>query len=554
DIESPSSLEGAHEGAPKDRAGRDSISADTIQATSAEPPPPDRKVRLGAGIATEPPGASAEPAGGATELLERVEPSRPMSVLAPGTILDGTFRVIEEIGRGGMGAVFLVEHLALGKRFAAKVLARGATPAAIERLRHEARITGGLQHDNIVRVTHLGETPDGSVFVVMELLQGENLAERLNQQRSQGAVPWLPDPISRRIIEEVLEGLEAAHAASVIHRDLKPENVFLATVGDRRRAKIVDFGISKLLDGGDGARLTKTGEIFGTPLYMAPEQAQDMSLADGRTDLYSLGVMAFEMVTGRLPFEATSAVAALMAHGTQKPPKPRHLRADLPVSVQNVILQALEKRPDRRHASAGQMLEAWRAAWGGPAEEMSTSGELMQESMNAGQQTLPVERAAPRDRPPLLWALGAAVLLLGLGAALFFIGAGESSPEASASSPLDAPGAEPVALVPAPLQAASEPPLPAEPEGAADAGLEAASPAGRTHLLRTTPPGAEVWIEGERVGTTPHELRIEAGATVEISLRKRGYRAARIRLEPESEAEITRRLSRIRSAPGLAPL
>lgn len=301
--------------------------------------------------------------------------------LAPGALLEGNYRVIELLGKGAMGAVYLVEHVALGKRFAAKVVADSARmdAAAMHRLRNEARMASAIDHEHIVGVSHLGTTEDGLLFVVMELLRGEDLRARSVRQRQRAARgegdPWLSNDEVRAIASPVLSALEAAHGAGVVHRDLKPENIFLHERHGKIVPKIVDFGIGKLRspEAGD-LRLTATGQIVGTPLYMAPEQTRSTTLVDHRADVYAMGVLLFELLTGRLPFEAGHIYEIVLKHATETPPDPRSLRPDLPDAVAEVVLRCLEKSQSARYQSAAELLEAWESAWSAYGEVPTIAG------------------------------------------------------------------------------------------------------------------------------------------------------------------------------------
>jgi len=289
------------------------------------------------------------------------------ATLPPNALLEGIYRIRKEIGHGAMGTVYEVEHETLGRRFAAKVLTPLLTrnEAAVRRLQNEARAASAIDHDNIVDVTHLGRSEDGLVYVVMELLRGRDLGARLAEARhAAGDRPApLPDGEVREVVAQVLAGLDAAHRAQIVHRDLKPENVFLANAAfGPPRAVIVDFGISKLLDTDEAGRLTGTGQILGTPLYMAPEQTGGGKI-DGRTDLYSLGVMIHEVLTGTTPFDGSNLLEILYQHAHRAPTPLAELRPDLPAQVSELVHRALAKDPADRFPDAATMAASWRAAW-----------------------------------------------------------------------------------------------------------------------------------------------------------------------------------------------
>ena len=228
-----------------------------------------------------------------------------------GQVLAERYQVLRVIGRGGMGAVYEGSHLGLGKRVAIKVLLQklAKNQEAIERFHREATNASRIGNDHVADINDIGYTPDGRTFVVMELLEGKTLG-RLIQETA-------PMPAARvvHIIRQVLLGLGAAHDKGVVHRDVKPDNIFLVRAGeDPDYVKILDFGVSKITEGTEQQlRLTKTGMVVGTPVYMAPEQAMGATV-DFRADLYSVGVMFYEMLAGRPPFYAPNYVALMTQH------------------------------------------------------------------------------------------------------------------------------------------------------------------------------------------------------------------------------------------------
>jgi serine/threonine-protein kinase len=274
-----------------------------------------------------------------------------------GKVVEGKYRIEALVGRGGMGAVFRAENVRIGKAVALKIMHRGyATGSESEqRFLREARVAGSLGHPNIVEVFDLGHTDDGKPFQVMELLEGQTLAERI---RTEGA---LPEREALDFAEEVLSALEAAHDRGVVHRDLKPENVFLTERGDRTTAKLLDFGVSKSL-GEHTQSLTLTGVVVGTPYYLSPEQARGERDVDHRVDIWAMGVLMYEALTGVLPFTAKSYDKLLTKILTQKPALPSRFQPRLTPAVEALILRALS--PDRRERfrSATEMLAALRAA------------------------------------------------------------------------------------------------------------------------------------------------------------------------------------------------
>ncbi len=262
----------------------------------------------------------------------------------------GKYTLQRELGRGGMGEVYLATHIVLGTRVAIKVLAGKLTgdARASERMLREALAAGRVEHEGVPRVLDVGTTePEGRPYLVMDFLDGEALATHLRQ------ADRLPLDQALAIAVEILAVLEVAHAAGVIHRDLKPHNVLLTRTG---RVVVLDFGVAKLLDP-DAARLTMTGAMIGTPAYMAPEQIKSGAV-DARSDLYAVGCILYEMAVGRRPFDGDSTFEILDGHMKRRPPPPRALRPEVPTELQEVILTALAKEPTRRFRSATAMRQA----------------------------------------------------------------------------------------------------------------------------------------------------------------------------------------------------
>jgi serine/threonine-protein kinase len=264
--------------------------------------------------------------------------------LLVGRQLSDTYRIVRQLAHGGMGAIYEAVHLRLGgKRYAIKVLTSryASNPDAVARFRREALVTSGLRNEHIVEV-HDFNVDGGLAYLVMELLVGEDLASRLKRARS------LPIDAITRILAQVVVALDAAHRARVVHRDLKPQNIFLcARDGRDDYVKVLDFGISKLLD--SSTMLTAEHALLGTPFYMAPEQAQGSSQdLDGRADVFALGAILWELLTGRMAFAAPTLSGALYNVCMVDPPDVHTVRPDLPPAVSMVLRRALAKDPAGR--------------------------------------------------------------------------------------------------------------------------------------------------------------------------------------------------------------
>jgi len=264
-------------------------------------------------------------------------------------VLGGKYRMLRPIATGGIGTVYAAEHLGVGYQVAVKVL-RGAAAvdaAEVARLRREARIQMALEHPNIIRTFDLDQLPDGTLYVVMELLRGISLQEKLRQTGPLPASQLIP------VLLQTCRALAAAHRQGIVHRDLKPGNVYLCDGGT---VKVLDFGMSKL---GQEDALTQDGYTLGTPEYMSPEQCSGGEV-DRRSDLYAFGVLTYEALTGTLPFRANTRRALLDQHQRVMPKSMRRVRPDLdiPEELDQVVLSCLAKRPDERPDGAEQLERA----------------------------------------------------------------------------------------------------------------------------------------------------------------------------------------------------
>jgi serine/threonine-protein kinase len=265
--------------------------------------------------------------------------------LTPGQKIAERYTIERELGRGGMGAVYLAADGKLAERVALKIINAGVgDPQAIDRFRREVAAARKVTHPNVIRIHDLIED-DGMVLLSMEYVAGMTLAEYL------GRVGALRVDEARLIIGQVCDGVAAAHAAGVVHRDLKPGNVLL---DHEKRVKVIDFGLAKATF---MAGMTATGLIIGTPEYMAPEQVKGTP-QDARTDVYALGALAYHLFVGRPPFAGETPIAIGFQHVTEAPRPPRELRAEVPETVERALLQALEKDPGKRFADAAELKRA----------------------------------------------------------------------------------------------------------------------------------------------------------------------------------------------------
>ena len=363
---------------------------------------------------------SPTPAAGPVSeaMAARMTPSDPSQ-------LAGTpYRLGRKLGEGASGAVYEAEHMELGRKLAVKILGpeHAASPGALERFRHEARAVANLSHRNIVQLYDFGRSLDGRAFLAMELCAGETLDARMRS----GELPWRE---AVRIAIEAAKALEAAHAAGLVHRDLKPQNLMLT--GDAEAdVKLLDFGLATALTDSerrpatDRERALRGFAVFGTPEYMAPEQVAGDPV-DGRADLYALGCVLYEMLTGAAAFEGTSSVEVMgkQIHETPLAPRVRSPQRPIPRAVEAVVLRAMAKEPDARFATAAAMRVALEEARGAP-----------------------VRRRERARRAASAVLMGAALMAAAVGSARW---ARDHAPALEAAAPASLGGALPAAAMPA---------------------------------------------------------------------------------------------------------
>ncbi len=280
------------------------------------------------------------------------------------TIVGGRYRLLSILGDGAMGTVFLAEHVHMHKRFAIKVLhpETNRIPEVIARFEREAESAGRIDQPNVAAATDFGQLDDGTFFLVLEYVEGRTLRQELRSEKQLDLSRAIP------ILTQIARALERAHHLGIVHRDLKPENVMLvAREGEPELVKVLDFGIAKVrppaASPSDDIKtaLTEVGMVFGTPEYLAPEQALGQTI-DGRADLYALGIIAYEMLTGTRPFQQAQAsqVSLLLMHiSSPVPPmRQRSTAVAVPSAVEAIVLRLLEKKPERRFSNAHSLIEA----------------------------------------------------------------------------------------------------------------------------------------------------------------------------------------------------
>lgn len=296
--------------------------------------------------------ASLDTIMGAPDVTAQLPAQDPLS----GRTIEGKYRIDGVIGAGGMGAVYRATRLLIGDEVAIKILhtERIADPHAGERFRREAQAAARLKHPNAVSIYDFGVSSDGLQYLVMELVEGQSLRQLIRQQGP------LSVSLVAQIAAQVCEALDEAHRQHIVHRDVKPDNIILNRTAAGLRVKVLDFGIAKLRDD-TASHLTQTGSVMGTPHYMSPEQCLGEEL-DSRADIYSIGIVLYEMLCGRVPFESPTATAVVVQHVNQMPAPLRSINPSVPPEVESVVLRALQKRPEARQQTAGALAKELAAA------------------------------------------------------------------------------------------------------------------------------------------------------------------------------------------------
>ena len=423
-------------------------------------------------------GCGAELAAFATLLPGDIDTSPEM-----GAVL-GAYQLIQQLAVGGMGRVFLAEHMRLGRKVAIKMLRSeySQNREAVTRFFAEARAVNRIAHENIVEITDFVENDDGDNYYIMELLEGDDLSHIREQE---GVIPLAR---SLGVMVQVCDALAAVHDAGIIHRDLKPENIFLTSRGGQADfVKLLDFGVAKLVEPDSGTNMsvqtTGVGAILGTPQYMSPEQASAKAI-DYRSDVYSLGIILYELVTGDLPFDADSFGELLVKHLTTTPTRPTRIKGlpyKVPPELERLIMRCLEKEPTKRPQSMTEIENSLREI----ADDLACALESYSKPP-------PAHRISRR----LVGAAAAASAVLIVGGWVLFGAAGGSKDKAATPTRATPPPASVVA-------------------------------SGEVSIrFESTPPGAEVFREGTDVslGVTPVTVSLKRSATVGVfELRKAGH-------------------------------
>jgi serine/threonine-protein kinase len=473
-----------------------------------------------------------------------------------GRVIDGRYRIEKQIGEGGMGVVYMATHTVLQKKLALKVLRGDNSKDAdvVQRFMQEAQSATSIGHQNIIDISDFGRLPDGSVYFVMEYLDGLSLSDMIKRGGS------VPTAEAVHIIRQMASALDAAHARGIVHRDLKPDNIFVISQGgDPQFVKVLDFGVAKV--GGAASKLTKTGMVFGTPHYMSPEQAAGHSV-DQRTDIYAVGVIMYEMFTGKVPFDADTFMGILSKHMFEPPARPTDISGAGLGPLEAVILRSLEKNPDHRYQSMGELgADLDTIAAGGTVAVGGRPGVAPPNNLaNALQpqtQARPMQGSMAQAEPAsggggrfALVALAILALLVvggGVGTAVFLLtddddgqalaqaptGASDetantaSPPVADPAVPTTSPAAPPAAGTgpAAPPTVVTPPPVPVAPI--------------QTIAITSEPSGAEVLLEGVMVGNTPVSVPRPASGTQSVTLRLRGHEEKIVQISPQSGETLT---------------
>jgi serine/threonine-protein kinase len=502
------------------------------------------------------------------------------SVGLVGKVLAERYRIVRLIGEGGMGQVYEAHHVNINKRFALKLLRSEVVGSAqsLARFRQEAWAASSIGHENIVEIDDFATLPAGEVYLAMEFLDGQSLGERLRDG------PPLPLGEALPLMIAVGHGLAAAHDKGIVHRDMKPENIFLARRGQRVVAKILDFGIAKVSGSDEPSTLTRTGAIFGTPLYMSPEQARGLP-ADARADVYALGVILYEVATGRVPFGGDSSVEILSQQIAATPIRPSELAPEraIPPALEALILRAMAKEPQARFASMAELvreLEAVAAtvpaarSEGSGARPLPPSQKVAQirqastvsQPMIARAPSIPVATAppprepTPTANPPLtqpppattmappgrgrarVYGAVAAALVLAAGAIVLLVPRRATPPALPVSPPPSQPQPPPPPVTPpapAPLPVAPPPPPPAP------------SLPLREVSVDSVPPGAHILRDGTVVGETPDALQL--AEPTRLLFKKDGFADKWVAVDPESRKLVVRLERASKPAPPSKP-
>ncbi len=493
------------------------------------------------------------------EALESLPPpsSQPDPYL--GCTIDNRYKVEALLGEGGMGMVYLCRHKIIDKKVALKILRADLARdrEVTERFLIEARAASSIGSEHIIDISDFGALPDGSAYFVMEFLEGEPLSAFITEGEA------MPTARIVHVAEQLAVGLAAAHAAGIVHRDLKPDNIYLITRGkDPDFVKILDFGIAKVSTAATG-KLTQAGSVFGTPHYMSPEQAAGAPV-DHRGDVYSLGVILYELACGQVPFDADNFMGILTQHMYKEPAPLRSLElpagSEVDASLEAIILKCLSKRAEQRYQDMEELrsdLERLRTGQIPLAvnEMMERSGgfhvppgffQPAPESAPISSGPAPIE-AIPDLEPPKKssWPLYVGIIVPLLIAGGIYLAQSESGTATELRARLGAHAVSPATTELARLD--STPAAAAAPE---PKGLEpqAAPVDDKEVILSLDPVEAHAFVGDEDLGTAPIVVKVQEGEPVEVSIRHKGYKTETLELDGSQE-KLAVKLQRIYKPP-----
>lgn len=431
-----------------------------------------------------------------------------------GATIDGRYCVEAQLGEGGMGVVYRCRHTIIDKKVAMKVLRAdmARNEEVTERFLNEARSASSIGNPHIIDISDFGRLPDGATYFIMEFLTGTPLADLTHQGKA-----LTPDRAGH-ICVQLAEGLAAAHEAGIVHRDLKPDNIFLVTRGSEEDfVKILDFGIAKAST--NSSKLTQAGQVFGTPHYMSPEQAAG-SEVDRRSDIYALGVILYELSTGRLPFDADNFMAILTQHMYKEPLRPSDMEGlpyTLPEGLEEVILKCMAKEPAKRYQTMAELEQELRRVFSGMLPVSARERRSMTDTYGSPRdvyESRPTAIKKPNTRVVFYAGIG---IVAALAVALFaWTSQGDKSTDEQAVIAAAAPS--PHALEKEPSPAAEQ----------------TAQPATRRVAIAVAPLSARVFSGDEDLGQSP--VMIEVGdEPISLSVRLDGYVTRELSIDGSQE-------------------
>ncbi len=479
-------------------------------------------------------------------------PEAPVDPLV-GRTIDGRYQVEGVLGQGGMGVVYKAKHVVLGKALAIKVLKADVSrdQEIIARFRQEAQSASGIGSQHIIDISDFGQLSDGSTYFVMEMLDGRELTKVIENDR-----PIPPERVVN-VAKQLCDALGAAHERGIVHRDMKPDNVFLIKRGNTKDfVKVLDFGIAKV--GGASSKLTRAGQVFGTPHYMSPEQCSGQNV-DHRTDIYALGVILYEMSCGRVPFDADNLMGILTKHIYEQPIPLHQLPppVNVPAGLEAVILTCLAKQADARYQSMAEVradLESFERGMTpnavveavdrrtAPLPDPTGSHSVMQVEVGGASQT------GGSKLPIVLGLVAGLVLVAGAAVGLYLTVLAPDEPVAQVDTP-------PIVAPPDPPPVPDPPPTVEEPvanETQENPPQQAETPPAPAPIRITSEPsGVEVWsTDGALLGNTPFDIpRPEAGENLVLTLKQPGFADHEVRLSRLTQGEVRVTLERRGSTP-----